>query len=40
VCFGIRGVVLCMSGDVYRVEDAGGMLNSGGRETGGVGGKK
>jgi hypothetical protein len=38
VCFGRRGVVLCKSHDVERLEDAGGVLNTGGNENGGVGG--
>jgi len=40
VCFGTRGVVLCKSRNVKRVEDAGVVLNMGGKENGGVGGKK
>jgi hypothetical protein len=40
VCFQTRGIILCKSIDVKRVEDAGGMLNTGVKETGGVGGKK
>jgi len=40
VCFETRGVVLCKSLDVKRVEDAGSVLNTGGKENGGVGGKK
>jgi len=40
VCFGARGFVLCMSCDVESVEDAGGVLNMGGKENRGVGGKK
>jgi len=32
--------VLCMSHNVERVEDAGGVFNSAGEENGGVGGKK
>ena len=40
VCFRMRGVVLCKSCDVERVEDAGRVLNPGGKENGGVGGKK
>jgi len=40
VCFGTRGVVLCKSHDVERVEHAGGVLNTGGKENGGKGGKK
>ena len=34
------GVVLCKSCHVERVEDAGGGLNLGGKENGGVGGMK
>jgi len=40
VCFRMRGVVLCKSRDVERVEDAGGVLNTGGKENEGVGRKK
>jgi len=40
VCFGTRGVVLCKSCDVARVEDAGGVLYMGGKVNGGVGRKK
>jgi len=40
VCFETRGVVLCKSCDVKRVEDAGGVLYMGGKVNGGVGGKK
>jgi len=40
MCFGTRGVVLCKSHDVERVQDAGGVLNTGEKENGGVGGKK
>ena len=40
MCLGTRGVVLCKSLDVERVEDAGGVLNMGGKENAGVGGKK
>jgi len=40
VCFGTRGIVLYKSRDVQSVEDAGGVLNTGGKENGGVGGKK
>jgi hypothetical protein len=31
VCFGMRGVVLCKSRDAEQVEDAGGVLNTGGK---------
>ena len=34
------GVVSCNSVDVVRVEDAGGVLNQGGKDNGGEGGKK
>jgi len=40
VCFGKRGGVLWKSRDVERVEDAGRVLNTGGKEKRGVGGKK
>jgi len=40
VCFETRGVVLYKSHDVQRVEDAGCVLNKGGKENGGEGGKK
>ena len=40
VCFGPRGIVLCKSRDIKRVEDACGVLNMGGTEYGGVGRKK
>jgi hypothetical protein len=40
VCYGTRGVVLCKSRDVKRVEHAGGVLNAGGKVKGGEGGKK
>jgi len=40
VCFGTRGVVLCQSCDVRIIQDAGGVSNMGGRDNGGVGGKK
>jgi hypothetical protein len=36
----MKGVVLCKSRDVERVEDAGSVLNRGGKENGGEGGKK
>jgi len=37
---GKRGVVLYKSHDVKIVQDAGGVFNTGGKENGGVGGKK
>jgi len=40
VCFGTRGVSLCKSHDVERVENAGGVLNTEGKDIGGVGRKK
>jgi len=40
VYFGTRGVVLCKSHDVEGVEDAGSVLNTEGKEHGGVGEKK
>jgi len=40
VGFGTRGVVLCKSRDVEQFEDAGGVLNTGGKENGGEVGKK
>ena len=40
MCFGTGWIVLCKSLDVERVEDAGGASNTGGKEKGGVGGKK
>jgi len=40
VCFGTKGVVLCESHDVKRVQDAGGVFNMRGMENGGEGGKK
>ena len=40
VCFGMRGIVLYKSCDVEIVQDAGGVLNTGRKENGGVGGKK
>jgi hypothetical protein len=40
VCFGTRGMVWCKPHNVMRVEDAGGVVNVGGNENGGVGGKK
>ena len=40
MCCGMRGVVVCKSHDVEGVEDAGGVLNTGGKENGGLGGKK
>jgi hypothetical protein len=36
----MKGIVLCKSRDVERVEDAGSVLNRGGKENGGEGGKK
>ena len=39
MCFGKGLVELCKSRDVERVQRAGGVFNSGGNETGGVGGK-
>ena len=40
MCFGMRGVVLCKSRDVERVENAGCVLNTEEKENGGNGGKK
>jgi hypothetical protein len=40
VCFGTRGVVLCKSCDVERVQDAGGVFHTEGKENGGEGWKK
>jgi len=40
VCFGMRVIVLCKSCDVKISQDAGGVYNMGGKENGGVGGKK
>ena len=40
VCFGMRGVVLCMSPDVEIVPDAGCLFNLGGKQNGDVGGKE
>ena len=40
VCFGTRGVVLCKSRNVKKVQDAGGVFNTTGMENRGVGGKK
>jgi len=40
VCSGTRGVVLCKSRDVEIVQDDGGVFNTGGKDNGGVGGKK
>jgi len=40
MCFGTRGVVWYKSHDVERVEHVGRMLYTGGKENGGVGGKK
>jgi hypothetical protein len=39
VCFGTRGVVLCKSRVVKRVQDPGGVFNTGGKQNGGEGGK-
>jgi len=39
VCFGTRGVVLCKSRVVERVQDPGGVFNTGGKQNGGEGGK-
>ena len=40
MCFGTRGAVFGKSRDVEVVQDAGGVYDMGGKETGGVGGKK
>jgi len=40
VCFGTRGVVLGKSLDVEIVQDAASVFNTGGKDNGGVGGKK
>ena len=40
LCFGTRGVVLCKSRDVEIVQDAAVVFNMGGKDNGGVGGKK
>jgi len=40
VCSETRGVVLCKSRDVDIIQDPGGVFNMGGKEKGGVGGKK
>ena len=40
MCFGTRGVVLCKSRDVKRVQDAGSVFDMGGKANGGEGGKK
>ena len=40
VCFGTRGVVLCKSHDVKIGQDAAGVFYMGGKDNGGVGGKK
>ena len=40
MCFGTTGVGLCKSRDVEGVEEAGGVSNTGGNETGDVGRKK
>jgi len=39
VCFGTRGVVLCKSRVVQRVQDPGGVFDTGGKQNGGEGGK-
>ena len=39
MCFGTRGVVLCKSRVVKRVQDPGGVFNTGGKQNGGEGGK-
>jgi hypothetical protein len=39
VCFGTRGLVLCKSRVVQRVQDSGGVFNMGGKQNGGVCGK-
>jgi len=39
VCFGTRGVVLCKSRIVERVQDPDGVFNRGGTLNGGEGGK-
>jgi len=40
VCFGMKGVVVSKSHDIEIVQDAGGVVNTGGKENVGVGGKK
>jgi hypothetical protein len=40
VCFGTRGIVLCKSHVVDRVQNAGGMYNMGRKWNGGEGEKK
>jgi len=40
VCFGTRGVLWCKSHDLEIVQDDGGVSNMGGKENGGVHGKK
>jgi hypothetical protein len=40
VCFGTRGVVLGKSRDVEIVQDAAGVFITGGKDNGGVDGKK
>ena len=40
MCFVMRGVVLCKSRDVKRVEDAGSVINTAGKGNGGECGKK
>jgi hypothetical protein len=39
VCFGTRGVVLCKSRVVERVQDPGCVFNMGGKQNGSEGGK-
>jgi len=39
VCFGMRGVVLCKSRVVNRVQDRGGVFIKGGKQNGGEDGK-
>ena len=40
MCFAMRSDVLCKSCDVEIAQDAGGVYKTGGKEKGGVGGKK
>ena len=40
MCFGAKGIGLCKSCDIVRVQDAGGVFNTGGKENGGEGGRK
>jgi len=40
VSFGTRGIDLCKSRDVERVQNTCGVFNMGGKENGGVGGRK